>query len=247
MKKIVFITAAVFVTFFGIATPQAQARVPGKAFTKACDNVLSVAEKKLGFKLLFDGASVNGWKTYQNEPGSWSVANGTVYCHKDSGDHYSDLLTVADYENFELHIDWKMEPNANSGILYMVTEQYEHSYLSGPEYQLLDNEGYKGQIQEYQKTGANYAMEPPMTDAANPIGEWNTTVIKVNKGHVEHWLNGKKVVEYDLWTDKWKAEKEHGKWKDAPGYGMAKAGHIALQDYHGNGQVWFKNIKLRQL
>ena len=90
-------------------------------------------------------------------------------------------------------------------------------------------------------------MQAPSADATKPVGEWNHTVIIVNKGHVEHWLNNQKIVAYDLWSDAWKQEKEHGKWKDAAGYGMAKKGHIALQDYHGSGKVWFRNIKLRQL
>jgi hypothetical protein len=90
-------------------------------------------------------------------------------------------------------------------------------------------------------------MEPPSVDATKSIGEWNHTEIIVNKGHVEHWLNGKKVVEYELWSDKWKQEKAAGKWKDAKGYGASKSGHIALQDFHGDGKVWFKNIKIEIL
>ncbi|HVX48829.1 MAG TPA: DUF1080 domain-containing protein [Chitinophagaceae bacterium] len=211
------------------------------------DNTLTPNEKKEGFILLFDGVTKNGWRTYQGKPGSWAVEAGTLYCQKTPEQQYSDLITNDQYENFELRIDWKVEPNANSGIMYMVTEQYEQSYLSGPEYQLLDNEGYKGKIEDYQKAGAAYAIKAPSVDATKPVGEWNHTVIIVNKGHVEHWLNGKKIVEYELWSDEWKAAKEHGKWKDAAGYGMSKTGHIAIQDYHGDGKVWFKNIKLRKL
>jgi hypothetical protein len=216
-------------------------------YRHAADNQLSATEKKQGVKLLFNGTALTGWHTYQNKPGSWSVAGGTVYCHKDSTAQYADLVTDSLYENFELQVDWKIEPMANSGILYMVTEQYEHSFLSGPEYQLLDDAGYKGQIQDNQKTAANYAMQAPAVDASKPVGSWNHTEIMVNNGHVQHWLNGKKVVEYDLWGDEWKAEKAASKWKDAPGYGTARKGHVALQDYHGEGQVWFKNIKIKQL
>ena len=94
-------------------------------------------------------------------------------------------------------------------------------------------------------TGANYAMNPAPTAKPKPVGEWNHTRIVVNNGHVEHWLNGDKIVEYDLQSDDWKARKAAGKWKDAPAYGMATAGHIALQD-HGS-EAWFKDIKLRRL
>ena len=148
------------------------------------------------------------------------------------------------YENFILSLDWKIAPQANSGILYMVTEEFPASYQSGPEYQLIDDQGYPEKIADWQKTAANYAMDPPMMDATHLAGEWNHTVIKVNKGHVEHWLNGKKVVEYDLWTDTWKQHKANGKWKDTNGYGMSKKGHIALQD-HG-GEAWFKNISITE-
>jgi hypothetical protein len=213
----------------------------------AMDNTLSPSEKTKGYMLLFNGTSTTGWRTYQNKHGSWSVEDNTLYCHKMPDGHYADLITNDQYENFELQVDWKIEPNANSGIMYMVTEQYEQSYLSGPEYQLLDNKGYEGKVEDYQKTAAAYAIKAPGVDATKPVGEWNHTVISVNKGHVEHWLNGKKVVEYELWSAEWKAAKEHGKWKDAAGYGMSKMGHIALQDFHGDGKVWFKNIKLRKL
>jgi hypothetical protein len=110
---------------------------------------------------------------------------------------------------------------------------------------LLDDRGYPTKIEDWQKTGANYAMDPPLMDATKPAGEWNHTVIIVNKGHVEHWLNGKKVVEYELWTDTWQKHKATGKWKDHKGYGLASKGHIAIQD-HG-GEAWFKNITIREL
>ena len=105
-------------------------------------------------------------------------------------------------------------------------------------------------IQDWQKTGANYAMNAPMLKAYNKPGEWNHTLIIVNKGHVEHWLNGKKVVEYEMWSDAWKKAKEEGKWKDHPGYGAAKQGYIAFQASHSNVQntgVCFKNIKIKVL
>ncbi|GAC1438521.1 MAG: DUF1080 domain-containing protein [Sediminibacterium sp.] len=203
---------------------------------------------KQGWVSLFDGKSLKGWRTYQNRPsGSWSVNDGLLYCkgNKDGNKIHADLMTLGMYENFQLEIDWKIAPGANSGILYMVNENYPSSYLSGPEYQLLDDRGYPEKIEDYQKTGANYAMDAPTVDATKPAGEWNHTTIIVNKGHVEHWLNGKKVVEYELWTPTWQQHKAAGKWKDAVGYGATKSGHIALQD-HG-GEAWFKNIRIRKL
>jgi len=211
------------------------------------DNTLTAAEAAQGFILLFDGETMAGWRTYQNKPGSWVVDNNALNCRKMGNGLYADLITEAVYENFELHIDWRIEPLANSGIMYMVTEEYEEAWMSGPEYQVLDDDAYKGKIESWQKTAAVYAIQGPGEDALKPVGEWNHTVIIVNNGHAEHWLNDKKVVEYELWSEAWQAAVDNGKWKNTPGYAKARKGHIALQDYHGDGQVWYKNIKLREL
>ena len=215
----------------------------------AVDNTLSEEEKKEGFKLLFDGKTLNGWRTYQNKPAdSWSVKDGTFYCKGDptnKSDMRSDMITTDQYENFDLSIDWKISPKGNSGVIYLATEEFPAAYLSGPEYQMIDDKNFPEKLEDWQKTGANYAMNPAPTAAPNPVGEWNTTRIVVNKGHVEHWLNGKKIVEYEIGSEEWKKNKMNGKWKDAKGYGMAKKGHIALQD-HGS-EAWFKNIKIKEL
>lgn len=213
------------------------------------DNNLTKAEKKEGYHLLFDGKTMNGWRTYQNKSSdSWLVNNGTLYCKgsaTNKSDKRADIITNDQFENFDLSVDWKISPQGNSGIIYMVTEQYPASYLSGPEYQIIDDNNFPEKLENWQKTAANYAMDPAPAAVPNPVGEWNHTRIIVNKGHVEHWLNGKKVVDYELWTDEWKKNKMAGKWKDAPGYGQSKRGHIALQD-HGS-EAWFKNIRIRQL
>lgn len=200
-----------------------------------------------GQKPLFDGKTLKGWRTYQNKPAdSWMVQDGMLVNrgNKDPKTKHADLITEKEYENFTLSFDWKIASAGNSGILYLVTEEFPSSYLSGPEYQLLDDQGYPEKIEDWQKTGANYAMNPPMLDATKPAGEWNHTVIKVNKGHVEHWLNGKKVVAYELWSDDWQKRKAAGKWKNVKGYGMAKKGHIAIQD-HG-GEVWLRDVVIEE-
>ncbi len=208
---------------------------------------IAAAQGKKGWISLFNGKTTDGWRTYQNKPsGSWSVSDGLLYCkgNKDGNKQHADLITKDEFDNFELSIEWKIAPTANSGIIYRATEAYPASYESGPEYQLIDDAGYPDKLEDYQKTGANYAMDAPVVHASKPAGEWNTTRIIVNKQHVEHWLNGKKVVEYELWSDAWKQHKAVSKWKDKEGYGMAKAGHIALQD-HG-GEAWFRNIRIRK-
>ena len=202
-----------------------------------------------GNTTLFNGKTLEGWRTFQNKPtDAWSVIDGVLYCKPrsaDKTDKRSDLITENQFENFDLSLDWKISPQGNSGILYMVTEAYPGAHLSGPEYQIIDDKNFPSKLEDWQKTAANYAMHTAPTAQPKPVGEWNHTRIVVNKGHVEHWLNGEKVVDYQLWTDDWKKRKTEGKWKDAPGYGMSAKGHIALQD-HGS-EAWFKNIKLKQL
>ena len=218
--------------------------------TKAVtDNNLAKQEEQQGYHLLFNGRNMDGWHTYQNKPAdSWSVKDGSLYCKgssTDKSDRRADLITIDQFENFDLSVDWKISPQGNSGIMYMVTEDYPTAYLSGPEYQIIDDLNFPEHLEDWQKTAANYAMNTAPAARPNPAGQWNHTRIVVNNGHVEHWLNGSKVVDYQLWTDEWKQHKETGKWKDAPGYGASKKGHIALQD-HGS-EAWFKNIKIRAL
>jgi hypothetical protein len=204
---------------------------------KQKDNTLSKKEKKEGWVLLFDGTSMNGWRNYKNrEADGWAVATGELYCKEAGVTKRSDLITASQYENYELQIDWKISPRKNSGIIYMVTEDNGASYESGPEYQLIDDIGYPDKLQDKQLSGANYDMEAPSAKVAKPAGEFNHTKIVINKGHVEHWLNGTKVVDYQLWTTEWKNVKT---------YGMSKKGYIALQD-HGGG-IAFKNVKLKPL
>ncbi|MEP6682575.1 MAG: DUF1080 domain-containing protein [Parafilimonas sp.] len=213
------------------------------------NNQLTSQQKTNSWFLLFDGKTLNGWRTFKNKPGSWKAENGTI-CSYTSDTGHADLISDEMYENFELDIDWKISPQGNSGILYLVTEDYDVTYLSGPEYQLIDDNNFPEKIEDWQKTGADYAMKAPSVKAANKPGEWNTTKIIVNKGHVEHWLNDKKVVEYNLWSDQWKQLKANGKWKDDAGYGAAKSGHIALQSSHSKTEtsgVCFKNIMIKKL
>jgi Domain of Unknown Function (DUF1080) len=213
------------------------------------DNTLSKAEKKDGWKLLFDGTSLTGWRMYKNKSAEcWGAKNGELYCkgsETDKSDLRADITTAEQYENFELLIDWKIAPAGNSGIMYNVTEEYDAAYLSGPEYQLIDDEGFPGKLEDWQKTASDYAMYPAAAHPAKPVGQFNTTKIIVNGAHREYWLNGVKVVEFEAWTDDWNKRKAAGKWKDVANYGMAKKGYICLQD-HGGG-VWFKNIKIRKL
>jgi hypothetical protein len=233
--------AALFVLLLPASHAAAQA-----AAVSAVPNALAAAERAAGWRLLFDGRTTAGWHGFGRDTVvGWEVTNGELIALGQGGDHANDIVTDAEFEDFELLVDWKLSPRANSGIFYLVVEKgYEMAYATGPEYQLIDDEGWPEQLEEWQTSGANYAMHPPAKKAARPVGHWNTTRVVVRRGKVEHWLNGEQVVAYELWTPEWEALVKAGKWKDFPGYGKARTGRIGLQD-HGN-KVYFRNIKIRE-
>jgi hypothetical protein len=200
---------------------------------------------------LFDGKTLTGWHGY-NKTGAitnWAIEDGAMVCLGAAPDaHGGDIVTNEAYGNFELRWQWKMTKEGNSGVMYHVLEgaKYHAPYETGPEYQMIDDLTFPEKLEEWQKTGADYAMNlPNEKKKLKLVGEWNTSKIIFNKGHVEHWLNGKIIVEFQAWDAKWLKEKQEGKWKDYPDYGLAKKGLIALQD-HGH-KVYFKNIKIRVL
>ncbi|HUQ96399.1 MAG TPA: DUF1080 domain-containing protein [Chitinophagaceae bacterium] len=201
-----------------------------------------------GWTTLFDGHTLIGWHPYQGKnPDNWEAKDGVLHCvgGGENHDRHVDLVTNDSFQNFELSIDWKIAPKGNSGIIYLANETMPAAYQTGPEYQLIDDANFPEKLEDWQKTGANYAMNPAPSAKPAPVGEWNQTRIVVNNGHVEHWLNGDKIVTYEIDSDEWKGAKATGKWKDTPTYGTVKAGHIALQD-HGS-EAWFKAIKIRRL
>lgn len=217
------------------------------------DNTLSKQEQKEGWKLLFDGKTTNGWRGYKMAeiPSAWNAVDGTLSSvgKGDGSDIGGDIISIANYENFDLKLDWKLAPEGNSGILYHVIEgpELESTYYSGPEYQLIDDIGFPGGVTPLNSTGADYAMTPADTTqkVLNPVGTWNSSRIVFDKGKVTHYLNGKKIVEFTVWTDEWNWKVSKGKWKNFPAYGKAKSGYIGLQD-HGS-KVWFKNIRIKEL
>jgi hypothetical protein len=208
-------------------------------------NTLSDQEKAEGWKLLFNGENFKGWRTFQGkEISGWKVIDGVLNNSGVGSDHGGDIITKKKYRNFELSLEWKVASKSNSGIFYHVNEKVGKAiYESGPEYQLIDDKGWPDKIHENQYSGANYGMNAPMNAEVKELGQWNQTRIIVNGTHVEHFLNGVKVVDYHLWDADWKTRKEQGKWKDYPFYGMATNGNIGLQDHGGLAQ--FRNIKIK--
>jgi len=209
---------------------------------------ISEKDTSSDWKVLFDGKTTNGWKSFKQETvnDGWMISEGNLVALGKGGDLGGDIITTEKFEDFELYLEWAISEGGNSGIFFNVLEgDYPTVYATGPEYQLIDDEGYPHPLEEWQKAGANYAMHDASTKTLFPAGEFNTSRIKVIDGKVEHWLNGQKVVEYELWTDDWKNRVSQCKWKEFPGYGLAKKGHIGLQD-HGD-VVSFRNIKIRDL
>jgi hypothetical protein len=160
-------------------------------------------------------------------------------------DRGGDLMTVDQFGDFELRLEWKVAKNGNSGIMFRVTDEGGQTYETGPEFQILDNGGHKDGRDPMTSAGSNYAMHPPVRDVTRPIGEWNEIRLIVRGAHVEHWMNGVKLLEYELWSDDWNKRMKASKFAKMPAYGRARRGHLVLQD-HGD-LVWYRNIKIKEL
>ncbi len=207
--------------------------------------------KKGDWVNLFDGKTLKGWHSFNKTTPvkNWTIVDGALVClGAAEGDTGGDIVTDKAYTNFELEWEWKIDKGSNSGVLYHVIEdpKYHATYATGPEYQIIDDEGWPDKLEEWQKTGCDYAMHLPNTlKKVEPVGKWNISKIVFNNGHVEHWLNGSKIIAFEAWTDEWNKKKAEGKWKDYPDYGTAKTGLIALQD-HGH-KAYFRNIRIKEL
>ena len=196
------------------------------------------------WRVLFDGTSLKNWKGYKTDavPTGWKSENGTLA--KDAP--VADIVSRDEFGDFELELEWKIGDAGNSGIFYRGTEEYDHIYWSAPEYQLLDD--IKGADNKTRLTcaGAAYALYPSPAGHLKTVGEWNTTRIVARRSHVEHWLNGVKLLEYELGSPDWLAKVKASKFNDYPNYGRATRGRIALQGDHA-GTLAFRNIRIRDL
>ena len=215
---------------------------------EAKPNTLTKEEKKAGWKLLFDGKSLKGWRGYKMKkpPAAWKVSDGLLTFENKAGDEAAgggDLITQAQYDSFELTLDWRISAGGNSGVMYHVSESEDRPWKTGPEMQILDNQKHKDGKSPLTSAGACYGLYPPTKDLTRPVGEWNSARLVVEGMKVEHWLNGEKVVEYELWSDDWKARVAKSKFKDMPKFGTFKKGPICLQDH--SDRVEFRNIKIR--
>lgn len=204
---------------------------------------LTAAEKAAGWKLMFDGTSLAGWRGYKTEtvPSGWTAADGVLTRTGAGG----DLMTVAQYGDFEMRFEWKVPEKGNSGIIYRIATTEPYPWHTGPEYQILHNQGHADGKNPITSAGSNYAVNPPVRDVTKPVGEWNEGRLVVRGNQVEHWLNGVKVVEYEIGSADWEARVKASKFGKIPPYGRTRAGYIALQD-HGDA-VSYRNLKIRPL
>jgi hypothetical protein len=219
-------------------------------------NLLTSAERAAGWKSLFDGNSLQGWRGFHSDkvPAGWVVEDGCikkVQAQGELGRAGGDLITIDQFANFELQMEWKLSKGGNSGIKYLVSESLPATGRSGIsfEYQVLDDDSHpdaKMGIAGNRTTGSLYDLIPASKDKKiKPAGEFNHIRIIVKGNHIEHWLNGAKVLEFDRSSPEFKQQVAQSKFKETKGFGEAKRGHILLQD-HGDA-VCFRNIKIREL
>jgi hypothetical protein len=226
------------------------------------DNQLTQAEKQAGWKLLFDGKSFNGWRGLGRDTipkFHWVIENGAIkkvananVPKNENGKPLpgGDLMTEESFKNLEFCVEWKVASGSNSGIKYNVSEELSTTYggkysALGFEYQIIDDDGFPSELHPAQRTGALYDLMPPNTNACRPVGEYNQTKILFQGNHGEHWLNGAKLLEFDLGSAKLDSLIAASKFHQFPWFGEKRTGHIVLQD-HG-GEVWYHNIKIKEL
>lgn len=203
---------------------------------------------------LFDGQTFNGWSKYGGgEVGkAWKIANGELYLDATNKSGWQagdggDIVTNEEYENFHLKYEWKIAQNGNSGVIFLVHEspEYQYPWQTGPEMQVLDNDGHPDAKIISHRAGDLYDLIVSSEETVKPFDEWNIAEIIADNGNLELILNGKTIVNTTMWTPEWEALIAKSKFKDMPGFGKYKKGKIALQD-HGD-LVTFRNIELKKL
>jgi hypothetical protein len=214
-----------------------------------------VAADTAGFISLFDGKTTNGWHQYGGGPvgKAWKIEDGALYLDTSNKKNWQtndggDIVTNDEYENFHFKTEWKIAPNGNSGIIFLIhedTSKYHYTWNTGMEMQVLDNSGHPDAKIPKHRAGDLYDLISCSKETVKPAGEWNQAEVIVNNGKLDLVLNGTTVVSTTLWDDNWKKLIAGSKFKDMPDFGTFKKGHIALQD-HGN-TVWYRNIMIKKL
>ena len=197
-----------------------------------------------GWRPLVDGPTLTAWRGYRSDtiPAGWRVAAGVLTKSGGTG----DLISRDEFGDFELTFDWKLAPGGNAGVFYRGSEEYDHIYWSAPEYQLLDDAGHPDGKNRLTSAASAYGLYAPPAGVVKPGGEWNSSRIVARGAHIEHWLNGQKVVEYELWSPDWEAKVKASKFSEWPHYGRAPKGHLGIQGDH-DGELSIRNMRIRAL
>jgi hypothetical protein len=192
---------------------------------------------------LFDGETLEGWKAFKDAspPEGWQVVDGAITRVGSGG----DLVSAGQYGNFELMIEWNVSEGGNSGIMFRVDPTASRTFESGAEMQVLDDVNHPDGQSRLTSAGANYGLHPSPEGVVRPPGEWNEVRLIADGAHIEYWLNGTKVVEFEVWSPEWEELVANTKFVEWPGYGRAERGHIVLQD-HGDW-VAYRNIRIREI
>ena len=207
----------------------------------------AVPAEEGNWEILFDGRTFEGWRGFgrSDVPEGWAIAEDALHFTSADGDISLGLITVDRFADFDLRFEWRIAPGGNSGVFFRVVENgREAIWHTGPEYQVVDNTGHPDGENPLTSAGSNYALHGPQENFMRPVGEYNEGRIRVEGARVEHWLNGQKVVEYDLWDEDWEAKLVGTAFARFPEYGRSRSGHIALQE---GGPVWYRNIRVLRL
>jgi hypothetical protein len=207
-------------------------------------STLTAEQRAAGWRPLFSGTSISGWRGYKTQtmPTGWSMVDGVVT----KTGPVEDIVSKNQFGNFELAFDWKLSSGGNAGVFYRGTEEYDHIYWSAPEYQLLDDANHPDGKSRLTSAGAAYALYPAAPGVVKPADQWNSSLIVVQGSRVQHWLNGQKLVDYELGSSDWQAKVKASKFNDYPNYGKATRGYIAFQGDH-DGTLSLKNVRIREL
>ncbi len=221
----------------------------------AAHNTLTAAEAEEGWELLFNGTDISGWHKYGGAPvgAAWQVVDGELMLDPSAKDGWQvrdggDIVSDKEFGDFHLSLDWKIAENGNSGVIFYISEDttlYEWPWMTGPEMQVLDNNGHPDAKIEKHRAGDLYDLISVSEETVKPHGEWNHAEIKSEGGQLDMWLNGVKVVSTKMWDEAWAEMIAGSKFGDMPGFGTFRQGRIGLQD-HGD-KVWFRNVKIRSL
>ena len=216
----------------------------GSLAAQGAINTLTAAQKKEGWRLLFDGKTTAGFRGYKTDtvPAAWHVVDGVLTKTVGTG----DIVTKEVFQDFALQFDWKLATGGNSGVFYRANEEFDHIYWTGPEFQLLDDANAPDGKNRLTSAGSAYGLYAAPAGVVKAADQWNTSQIIVKGNHVEHWMNGQKLLEYELLSPDWEAKVKASKFGVWPKYGRLAKGIVGFQGDH-NGALSLRNIMIREI